>query len=216
MTTRWHFDRTGFPYLALPSGDIAVSLWPVTKTQLELWLADPAGPGDDWYTQTLQLSPRVNWRSSDSSPLWGCLATGLMPNDFQRFLAWLGPQYRFPDATEWRLADRTISQLRSSDSQELRKLLESQSSPVVARLATRLAELGRDTWPRFSFLHDGILEWVTRPHGEPGGLGRPMPELPIQLILDPQAFDPVTLLKHERHPAFGLRVVRSLKSGAKR
>jgi len=212
---RWHFDRTGFPYLVLNGTDIAVSLFPATKTQFECWLAEPSGPGDEWYLDLQKVSPRTNWRQEAVTPAWGCFVTGLFPAEYQPFISWLGKGYRLPTATEWRLADKAFQGLRNSDFQELSKHFEGRNT-TAWQMAVRFTQLGRKDWPSLCFMKDGLLEWVTQPHSEPGGLGRPMAELPIQIIIDPQEFAPVTLLKPERHPAFGARLVVSLRSGPPR
>ena len=211
--SRWHFDRTGFPYFALPGSDSAMSLWPITKTQLELWLAEPDGPGDDWYLELLRQTPRGSWRVRKSQATWQWFFTAGLATEFSRFASWLGPGYRLPDASEWRAADRLLRQSPGEQLTNLEKIIASWPRCPAQGLAQGLWQSGRTTWPQLS-LHDaGLLEWVTRPHGEPGGLGRPMRELPIQLILDPQAFEPVTLLRTERHPAFGARLIYSPSRG---
>ena len=81
--------------------------------------------------------------------------------------------------------------------------------PAVAGILRRQWRANRRTAPQLALLEDGVLEWVSRPTPPHGALGRPAPDLPARLILDPQAFDPVTLITPGRHPAFGVRLVRT-------
>jgi hypothetical protein len=203
----WVYDRTGFPYLPVPGHGFAVAVLPVTKAQAEVWLADPAGPGDDWYAEVLAVGPRAAWRPPGRVTPWHLLLTGVLPEEAARLAAWLGPEYRLPEPAEWRVADRALSALYPQD------LFDPGGHPAVAGVVGKLRELGRTTAAELTLLAGGVLEWVARPTGPPGGLGRPAKELAANLILDPQGFDPVTLIRPGRHPAFGVRLVLDLGPG---
>lgn len=227
---RWLFDRTGFPYLAVPGAEVAVALLPVTKAQAEAWLGDPAGPGDEWYADVLAVSPRVGWRVSRppaprptsrsrnerTTHLWHLLLTGVHPAEAERLAAWLGRGYRLPTATEWRAADRAVAALSADHVTALVSSIESgKGHPAVAGILRRQWQANRRTAAQLALLEDGVLEWVARPTPPHGALGRPADDLPARLILDPQAFDPVTLIAPGRHPAFGARLVRALHPGGR-
>jgi hypothetical protein len=213
---RWLFDRTGFPYLAVPEAGVAVALLPVTKAQAEFWLGDPSGPGDDWYAEVLAVAPRVGWRASGKFPLWHLLLTGVHPGEAERLAAWLGPEYRLPSAAEWRAADRALSALSIDHVTALMASIEGgKGHPAAAGILRRPWQAKRRTAAQLALLEDGVLEWVARPAPPHGALGRPAADLPAKLILDPQAFDPVTLITPGRHAAFGARLVRALGPGAR-
>jgi hypothetical protein len=209
--SRWSFDRTGFPYLEVPGEDYAVALFPVMKVQAEVWLGDPAGPGDDWYAGVLEVSPRIGWRTPGPVPLWHLMLTGVEPDEVGRFAGWLGRGYRLPTAAEWRAGDRALSAVAVD---ELARVAGHEDAhPAVSGLLRRLHSSKRRTAAELSLLDGGVLEWVMRPGLAPGGLGRPAADVPARVILDPQAFDPVTLLRPGRHPAFGARLVCPLVEG---
>jgi len=207
--TSWLFDRTGFAYYPVPAARIAVAVLPLTKAQIELWLADPEGPGDDWYADLLKVGPRFGWRATGRLTVSQLLLTGLNPEEAGFFAAWLGDGYRLPMTAEWRASDRALGSLPVANLQAL--INDSRLHPAAAGIMRRLAEAGRKTSPGLSLLEGGVLEWVARPTPPHGGLGRPPsdPSAP-RLILDPQAFDPVTLIRPGRYSAFGARLVRPL------
>ena len=216
IAPRWLFDRTGFPYLVVPEAEVAVALLPVTKAQAEVWLGDSSGPGDDWYAEVLAVGPRAGWRVAGKAPLWHLLLTGIHPAEAERLAAWLGPGYRLPTAAEWRAADRTLSALSADHVSALTDSIESgKGHPAAAGILRRQWQAKRRTTAQLALLEDGVLEWVARPTPPHGALGRPAADLPAKLILDPQAFDPVTLISPGRHPAFGARLVRALKPGGR-
>lgn len=213
---RWLFDRTGFPYLAVPDAEVAVALLPVTKAQAEYWLGDPAGPGDEWYAEVLAVSPRAGWRMPGRVPLWHLLLTGVHPEEAERLAAWLGPDYRLPTAAEWRAADRAVTALSADHTTALLSSIESgKGHPAAAGILRRQWRADRRTVAHLALLEGGVLEWVSRPTPPHGALGRPAADLPAKLILDPQAFDPVTLISPGRHAAFGARLVRALNPGVR-
>lgn len=212
----WLLDRTGFPYLAVPEAGVAVALLPVTKAQAEVWVGDPAGPGDEWYAGVLAVSPRAGWRVAGKFPLWHLLLTGVHPDEVERFAAWLGTGYRLPTAAEWRAADRAVAALAPHHVTALMASVESgKGSPAVAGVLRRQWQANRRTAGQLALLEDGVLEWVSRATPPHGALGRPAADLPARLILDPQAFDPVTLVSPGRHPGFGARLVRALEPGGR-
>ena len=208
--TDWLFDRTGFPYLPVPAARIAVALFPITKAQTELWLADATGPGDEWYEELLRFGPRVGWRTIGKFVTTQLVLTGLNPEEAGMFAAWLGTGYRLPTTAEWRAGDRAVSKLLVP--QLLALANDSRTHPAAAGILKKLSDSGRRTAPSLGFWEGGVLEWVVRPTPPHGGLGRPTPDPAApRLIGDPQSFDPVTLIRPGRLAAFGARLARPLE-----
>ena len=209
-------DRTGFPYLPLPSTRLAIGLLPVTKAQVEVYLADPAGPGDDWYAELLAVGPRAGWRSPAQAPATEYVLTGVLPPEVEQFCGWLGAGYRLPNVPEWRAGDRTVAALPPDWFRELADTLPARGGhPAATGLLRRFADAGRETAPERTLFRDGVLEWVTKPGGPPGGLGRPPAGKAGKMIIDPQSFDPVVSLRPGRNPLFGVRLVRTVSPGAR-
>lgn len=207
----WFMDRFGFPYLPIAGQSFAVSLLPITRAQAELWLGDPAGPGDDWYAELLAHSPRGSRHAPGPADIPRLLFTGLLPEDAHRFAMWMGPAYRLPTPSEWRAGDIVLSSLTSSEFTWLLTSLESGNGhAAVPGLVRKLADGKRKTARELCLLKGGVLEWVTMPGNTPGALGRPTTALSDTLILDPQKFDPVVPIVPRREPLFGARLIRQL------
>jgi hypothetical protein len=207
----WLIDRFGFPYLPVPGQTFAFALLPITRVQAELWLGDPAGPGDDWYAEMLTISPRASWRTPGRIAIPQLLFSGILPEDALRFAMLMGPEYRLPTPTEWRQGDRALSAIPPEEFSWLLTSLESGNGhPSVTGLIRKFAENGRKTVRDLTLLRAGILEWVTLAGKKPGALGRPSEELTESLILDPQKFDPVVPIVPTREPLFGARLIRDL------
>jgi hypothetical protein len=209
----WLFDRTGFPYLPVPGTRYAVGVLPVTKAQAEVYLGEPSGPGDDWYAEVLTVSPRAAWRAPGRPLTWQLLLTGISPDEAARFAGWLGPAYHLPDALEWRAADRALASLRPEQLLRLAEQIDAGAGhPAAAGILRTLQAAGRRTAAELTLLADGVLEWVVRASGA-GGLGRPERVLTGNLILDPQSFDPVSIIRPGRDRVFGARLLRDLTAG---
>lgn len=206
-------DRTGFPYIRLPGIRTAVAVLPITKAQVELWLAESQGPGDDWYAELLAQNPRLGWRSTRAGPDTELFLSGCLTEEVERFAAWLGTGFRLPNLGEWRVADRTCGQCDPTWTGRLADYLKQHGGHPAAIGILRRLQQNRKTDSRDQCLfHDGFLEWVTKPGGSPGGLGRPPRERTGGMILDPQAFDPVVAIRTGRNPLFSARLAYSLST----
>lgn len=207
-------DRTGFPYLPLPEGKTAVGVLPVTKAQAEVWLGDPNGPGDEWYAEVLGVSPRVGWRVPGSIAIRQLFLSGITTAEVERMAHWFGEGIRLPTLAEWREADRLAAPLSVEWYRELLDdLAHRDTHPAAVGVLRRLLE-SRKSGRAIALFQDGFLDWVTRPGGPAGGLGRPPASLAGTMILDPQSFDPVVSLRSGRNPLFAARLVLPLGGGS--
>ena len=197
---RWSCDRTGFPYLHLEG--LAVAVLPVTKVGFERFLADPAGPGEDWYAELLAANPRTSWRTPNGRDE-GLFLTGVTPDETQTFLRWLGPTYRLPTAVEWRSMDASIG------SEPLDDVWTAMSESRVVCLPARTLIGAHVNARRRMRLDGGVMEWVTTFRHKHGGFGRPRPEF-FHVLLNPRIHEPVQPIGAGRHAAFGFRAVRPI------
>ncbi|MCZ2341553.1 MAG: formylglycine-generating enzyme family protein [Bacteroidales bacterium] len=204
-------DRTGFPYVPLPGIRTAIAILPITKAQVELWLAEPHGPGDEWYAEMLTHNPRLGWRETRTGPDTELFLSGLLPQEAENFAHWLGAGYRLPNLAEWRAADRALSQTSPKWAVQLADYLAGHGGhPAAIGVLQRLARTRSASSQSLFFLQDGFLEWVTKPGNAPGGFGRPSEKRTGGMILDPQAFDPVVSIRGGRNPLFSARLAYSL------
>ncbi len=101
--------RTGAPFVDVPTpaGTFQLSMFPLLKLQLEMYLAEPIGFGDDWYDTVLAASPRGSLGRANAT--WeSLLATALLPSEAGGVLRWLGPDYGLPTLEQWRAALETL------------------------------------------------------------------------------------------------------------
>jgi hypothetical protein len=208
---RWSFDRTGFPVLEPPQLGWAVQLWPVTKVQYERFLAEPAGPGDEWYETILSVSPRVPILDLNEKNYESAFLGGVLPEEALSFARWLGPDFELPKEGDWRAMDQELmsAALGTEDLASLRA--DPGFHPQGRRLLEWcLKEFQPETWGQLALLRDGLLEWVALKDGKFGGLGSTRPTF-LAVIVNPQRDEPVTPVRpEERKPYFGFRLLRPL------
>lgn len=203
-------DRTGFPYLPLPDTRAAVAVLPLTKAQVELWLAEPQGPGDDWYAEMLTLSPRLGWRHPRRGADSALFLSGILPEEVERFAAWLGAGFRYPNVAEWRTADRVLGQTSPDWAARLAEHLTHNKGHPAAIGILKWLSRSRKTSSREQFLlQDGFLEWVTKPGSPLGGLGRLPRDRAQGMMLDPLSHDPIVSIRGGRNPLFSARLAYS-------
>jgi hypothetical protein len=181
-------DCDGFPWLELPPLRLQVALWPLTKYQLERYLADPPPDspvyGDEWYEALLRLNERVSVDRLTLEQRERAFATGLEPDEALLLAKRFGPSCDLPTVSEWRAIERLVNQL-PFDARQLGCLRAKPFAPVAARLAARLWHCEPAThWGQFMLLRGGVIEWVCDRNSFVG-LGKPRPVF-VANTLDPQ------------------------------
>ena len=208
---RWSFDRTGFPMLELPQIGWSAQLWPVTKVQYERFLAEPNGPGDEWYESVLTISPRVSIAEANERNYESVFMAGVLPDEAKSLAGWLDTGCEIPKVADWRAVDQEFIST-TIDAAELAALREDPNLHPQARklLDWTVKQFQPQTWGQLAFLRDGILEWVRLEGGLYGGLGSTRPKF-LAVIVNPQRDEPVTPVRpEERRPYFGFRLLRPL------
>jgi hypothetical protein len=215
-----HVDRTGFPMLWMPRIAAFVHALPVTKVQLELFLSDArdAHLDKDWYFGLHEANQRVTARDVNSTNYWRAFATGLTPNQAERYATWCGPDYRLPTEQEWFTAFGELQTFEPALLYELRESLElrQRARDLVRYLGWALDEVASSmdrpaTGEVLTAMRYGVLEWVTsegRRSGRFTALGEPNPTF-FGNLLSPERGEVLRVSEPSKtnHRAFGFRLV---------
>lgn len=188
--------KTHFPLLEIK--DIgSLTLWPITKIQFEMYISQVNRYGDTWYDEILNCNPRVSYQQVSKKNYERLFITGLHIEEVLSFSKWFGEDYRIPSVEEWREIYRLMgTQSNFSPPSDMsypankiwKKLSKFSNSPI-----------------KFSFLQDGVIEWVSSGENY-AGLGAPRPNL------FPNAFNPLTdiikkIKRDERLNYLGFRLI---------
>jgi len=172
---QWEVDPSGYPLILVEPLDAYVQLFPVTKPQFEKFIASGRKPGfgDEWYTELLELNPRVSYRSADISSPDGLFMTGVTTDEALDFSRWLGREYRLLTAKEWSTCSNWFAaQDAVSLSEELRNSLSQDAAAIWDLVETQWLN-GQSTFRDLSLMKQGILEWVVERPGRYCGVGEP-------------------------------------------
>jgi len=168
MDDPWRCDRLGFPLVWVPEIEAYVHRFPVTKLQIEVFLADlPDGRfAGDWYSQVTAANPRLPLAKLGVHNYWRAFLTGVHPYEALRFARWLGDGFDLPTERDWKelltvapLAPAGMPQAGLGGCWQARRdqllhRLEEISTDLAASTGRPLA--GGE--PRFLDL--GVIEWV--------------------------------------------------------
>jgi hypothetical protein len=205
------FDAMGFPLVILPAVGLEAMLLPVTRTQFDFFLGDRTGFPSSTLQDIDRISPRRSWRTPSVDRPDGLFLTAIQADEAEAFARWLGTGFRLPNNTEWRAVDKAIGAF-GTELQPLRSVLdERRMHPSAQSILARTLVSRAATWRTVGMFEDGLLEWVKRQGSGYGLQGRPRPNL-LRVIHNPQAHDAIVPRSAERHPAFGMRLVRPLIS----
>lgn len=210
---QWSADRSGFPVIELPEIGLAAHLLPVSKRQIERFMAEPrttAVYGDEWYESVLAVLPRVALCDASMDQYEALFLGGVLPEEAEPFARWLGTGYDLPRADSWRKLDEALNDepLTVADAEALR------NDERFARSARELLGWWLDhrqpqTWGELALLRGGLLEWVKDGVKDRGGLGRPRKEF-RNILINPQRDAPARPIQNRRLAYFGFRLVRPL------
>lgn len=198
---QWQVDASGYPLILVEPLDAYVHLFPVTKPQFEKFIASGRKPGfgDEWYTELLELNPRVSYRNADVSSPDGLFMTGVTTNEASAFSRWLGRDFGLLTADEWASCSNWFAtQDAVSLSGELRNRLSPDAAAIWELIETEWLD-GQSTLQDLSLMKQGILEWVVERPGRYCGVGEP-----VSSKLQRKAIDPVRPLGRLKNLGFRL------------
>jgi len=199
----WEVDASGYPLILVEPLDAYVHLFPVTKPQFEKFIASGRKPGfgDEWYTELLELNPRVSYRCTDVSSPDGLFMTGVTTGEVSDFSRWLGRDYGLLTADDWATCSNCFAtQNAVSLSDELRSRLSPDAAAIWDLVETEWLG-GQSTLQDLSLMKQGILEWVVERPGRYCGVGEP-----ASSKLQRKASDPVRPLGRLKNLGFRLGV----------
>jgi formylglycine-generating enzyme required for sulfatase activity len=176
-------DRSGFPMLWVEPVEAYLHFVPVTKIQMEIFLCEAPNPefGDDWYADLLNRNGRVSPRNIKGDNYWQAFVTGILPQEAEAYADWCseeGGEYALPSHEQWLKA---YEYLKAQPIQEAFWKNLDTLTPRAQLLLDKLTGLVEPQYQkskRPSYLADqmfmryGVMEWVSLPRGEWGGLGK--------------------------------------------
>lgn len=202
------FDRTGFPSIPLPLLGIQAQLLPVTKVQLERFLAEPNHFGDCWYEEVLNIHPRVSHLNMTEDNREGLFLTGVLPEEAREFARWMGEGWNLPSFNMWRKILLSFSQISWPPVYE--EFTEKVSSILVKNMIDQMVQqISPQTLLDVSLMSNGIMEWVYI-DGSWGGLGKPRHTF-FPNLYDCWSDNPIRLIpKMRRDYRYGFRLICAL------
>jgi hypothetical protein len=202
-------DAMAFPLVALPDVGLEVMLLPVTRTQFDFFLGDRTGFPSAALQDMERVAPRRSWRTQSPDRLEGLFLSAIQADEAEAFARWYGRGFRTPSDTEWRAVDHSIGAVRHRLRPLEDALGENRLHPAARSILTLTMARNHATMRSAGLFEHGLLEWVRRPGGGHGLQGRPRPEL-LRVVHNPQTHEAIIPRTTERHPAFGVRLVRPL------
>ena len=171
MNHPFHRDRLGFPMVWIPSLEIYLHWFPVTKLQFEAFLCDHS-EGDlsaAWYQEVLRGNPRSSIDELHFGNLHQAFITGIRAEEARRFANWNGDGFRLPSPEEWVHSFRRLSELDASPPDWIFRGLRHRR---FERLFNRLMQVATESYGFGSdfnlattmLMVGGILEWVRNKH----------------------------------------------------
>lgn len=193
-------DKTGFPMAAV-YGLGAFHLWPVCKVQFEQFMSETDKYGDEWYNKILSLNGRISHDTITEDNYEHIFMTGVLPREARAFANWLGDEFDLPTEAEWK---RFYSVMQHEYFIQLSTY--GLSAPAAA-IVEKIADF-RKTPSGFSFLKDGVVEWVREDKSsEYVGRGTPRTAF-LPNTWNPETHSVRAIDKTERIFYFGFRLIR--------
>jgi formylglycine-generating enzyme required for sulfatase activity len=165
---QYELDLKEFPMVMIEPAGLWVHWLPITKIQFERFLCETGDARYDakWYSQVLDLNPRISPREIRQNNYWQAFLTGILPYEAESFARWIGEGYRLPTDVEWRQIWEAV---KGQPAEEL----------PAETVLTKLSERGRELLAQIErigstdgggavertvadqmLLRRGVMEWV--------------------------------------------------------
>jgi hypothetical protein len=155
------YDKTGFPMLRLWRVG-AFHLWPVTKIQFKQYITECDRHGDEWYKSVCSINEPISAEAFDEENFERLFMTGIFPGEALDFARWLGDGYDLPTEEEWKKLYHAVNGHLFNF-----RLSQYALSAPASIMREKFSRFLR-TPLAFSFLQEGLVEWVK---GETGYVG---------------------------------------------
>ncbi|PJF22366.1 MAG: hypothetical protein CUN56_06355 [Phototrophicales bacterium] len=167
MELEIRLDNTGFPMVWMNSIGAYVQWLPITKIQIEYFLASTNDAIFDqvWYENILVSNARIAPTQIRPSNYWQIFTTNILPREAVRYANWCGRGYTLMMAAEWQQVYYEASNIPYDGSilQEVIKTKDIKERPktLIERLARALPKAaGEFTLADVMLLRNGIMEYV--------------------------------------------------------
>ena len=218
MSYLFDIDRTGFPMMYIARAGAYVQLLPLTKVQVERFLAEPFEEfGNEWYESLLVLNARCSYNNVTARNREQAFITGMTPHEAERIAQWFGSGFDLPTRDQWCMIYRTMHSLKISDLSVERSHLCKPARVLLERLEETLSS-GSATLSSLLLFDGGLVEWV-RDRAEPSvaeqhwvGMGMPRSSF-FNLVFNPDRDRVEPLNVVQRAYYFGTRLVRNSRDG---
>lgn len=150
-------DEKGFP-LAKVRNVGAFHLWPVTKFQFYHFMGETASPkyGKNWNKDVTEKNPPIAAQSVNETNYEQLFMTGVLPKEALEFARWIGPDYDLPTESEW------IEFYKAVNGQMFNFRLSQYYLCDEAKVLAKALPLFLNNPLTYSFVHDGLVEWVKK------------------------------------------------------
>lgn len=168
MELELKLDNTGFPLIWIDAIEAYVQWVPVTKIQLEYYLAatNDARFDQGWYTTILQSNPRIGPTQIRSKNYWNLFTTNILPHEANLYASWCGKGYLLPTREEWQsiYQEAANTPLPADMHTQISRIPDLKERPriVVERLLRLLPTIstGTVTLADGMLLRNGVMEYV--------------------------------------------------------
>lgn len=195
----FQFDEMKFPIINIEN-ELVINMFPITKIQFERCLARPGGFSNKLYESIVSISPRISWRSVNVNNYEYIFLTGIFPHEALEFARNYGEGYDLPEADEWKYAAKKLNIIKLSDV----KIINHELISLIKKFKNC------NTLMELCLFREGIFEWVKYGNGY-ALLGKPR-QCVFPNTFNPIIDEPIKLLKEERVPYVGFRLIKRQKN----
>lgn len=193
------FDNKGFPMARVRKVG-AFHFWPVTKYQYKQFLDDTGQKDTPAYTEMLELNPEIDLQQCCTDNYEGLFITGIKPEEALAFAQWMGDEYDIPTLEEW------LALYNAAKAHKFMIRLSPYGLNPEARAVNQQLKFVHDTVLNYTFLNNGIVEWIKN-GSEYSGRGAPRDTF-FPNVWNPEEDDIKVISPEYRLAYFGFRLIK--------